>query len=142
MRYIHAILASLALALFWMPAAKAGEPIKTVYHFNDGRSQAQRALVNIQNHLDADPTAVIAVVAHGAGIDFLLEGAEAADGSPFTPQMEALSKHGVRFFVCNKTLTQRHISKDKVWPKAEVVDSGVAEIARLTGRGGYTYIRP
>jgi intracellular sulfur oxidation DsrE/DsrF family protein len=38
---------------------------------------------NIRNHPDADPTAKIVVVAHGPGIEFLLEGAKDTKGQPY-----------------------------------------------------------
>ena len=49
--------------------------IKVVYHLSEGIPQASRAIGNIRNHLAADPKVKIVVVAHGLGIDFLLDGA-------------------------------------------------------------------
>ena len=60
-----------ALAILVGATAHAAEPIKVVYHLSDGVEQAARAMQNIRNHLNADPTAKIAVVGHGKGIDFM-----------------------------------------------------------------------
>lgn len=56
--------------------------VRVVYHFDQGVDQALRGLRNIGNHIAADPQAFITVVALGAGIDFLLEGAETEGGYP------------------------------------------------------------
>ena len=143
MRLLKALLIALALTFAAAaPAVAADAVVKTVYHLNDGRPQAQRALNNIRNHLDVDPTAKIVVVTHGAGIDFLLEGAEAADGTTFSGPVDELAQRGVKFEVCNNTLVQRHIAKEKILKRAVIVPSGVAEVARLQALEGYTYIRP
>ena len=75
-------------AMLWILAALAGaaiadDGVRVVYHLVDGTAQATRAMQNIRNHLDADPAAKIVVVGHGAGIDFLLDGATDAKGQPF-----------------------------------------------------------
>jgi hypothetical protein len=143
MRLLKALLIAVALTFAAAaPAVAADAVVKTVYHLNDGRPQAQRALNNIRNHLDVDPTAKITVVTHGAGIDFLLTGAEAADGTAFSGPVDELAKRGVKFVVCNNTLVQRNIAKDKLLSRAVIVPSGVAEVARLQALEGYTYLRP
>ena len=146
MRVLKALLIALALTFAAAAPAAAADAavktVKTIYHLNDGRPQAQRALNNIRNHLDVDPSAKIVVVTHGAGIDFLLEGAEAADGTAFSGPVEELAQRGVKFEVCNNTLVQRHIAKEKILKLAVIVPSGVAEVARLQAQEGYTYIRP
>ena len=113
-----------------------------VYHLNDGIPQASRAVNNIRNHLAADPTAKIVVVTHGAGIDFLLEGATNTSKQPFAGAIGDLSARGVEFLVCNNTLVGRNLAADKVAMEAKVVPSGVAEVARLQAREGYVYLRP
>jgi intracellular sulfur oxidation DsrE/DsrF family protein len=143
MRLLKALLIALALTFAAaVPAAAADAVVKTVYHLNDGRPQAQRALNNIRNHLDVDPTARIVVVTHGAGIDFLIEGAEAADGTAFSGPVDELAQRGVKFVVCNNTLVQRHIAKEKILKRAVIVPSGVAEVARLQTQEGFGYLRP
>jgi intracellular sulfur oxidation DsrE/DsrF family protein len=131
-----------ALALMvGMPAFAAGE-VKVVYHLSEGLDQASRALVNIRNHLDADPTAKIVVVTHGDGINFLLEGAKNRNGQAYDAPIGALASRGVEFRVCNNTLAARNIAADKVVMDAKIVPSGVAEVARLQAREGYAYLHP
>lgn len=116
--------------------------VKVVYHLNEGTAQASRAIGNIRNHLNADPSAKIVVVTHGPGIDFLLEGANNASGQPFAASVSDLVSKGVQFNVCNNTLTTRNISADKVLMEAKVVPSGVAEVAKLQAKEGFVYLRP
>ena len=116
--------------------------VKVVYHLNEGTAQASRAIGNIRNHLNADPSANIVVVTHGPGIDFLLEGANNASGQPFAASVSDLVSKGVQFNVCNNTLTTRNISADKVLMEAKVVPSGVAEVAKLQAKESFVYLRP
>ena len=141
MRILRTLLFTLGL-LFVGTAFAADGPVKVVYHLVEGLAQASRAMGNIRNHLDADPTAKIVVVAHGSGIEFLLEGALDAKGQPYTGAIGELANRGVQFRVCNNTLVSRGISKDKVVLEASVVPSGVAEVARLQFKEGYAYLRP
>ncbi|MBS0338801.1 MAG: DsrE family protein [Proteobacteria bacterium] len=122
-------------------AADVGQ-VKVVYHLNQGLEQATAALRNIRNHLSADPKAKIVVVAHAAGIDFLLEGARDRNGNPYDALVQEFADKGVAFRVCNFTLVTRNIDKSRVIPEASIVPSGVAEVARLQAQEGYAYIRP
>lgn len=120
----------------------AAAQIKVVYHLSEGIPQASRAIGNIRNHLAADPTAKIVVVTHGAGIDFLLDGAINTQQQPFAGSISDLANKGVEFRVCNNTLVSRNIPADKVVMDAKVVPSGVAEVARLQAKEGFVYLRP
>jgi uncharacterized protein len=134
---------ALAGALMLTAGAQAAEEaIRVVYHINEGVQQASRAIGNIRNHLNADPSAKIVVVTHGPGIDFLLDGAEDAQGRAFAGAVGELANRGVHFRVCNNTLVGRRIAADQVVMEASVVQSGVAEVARLQAREGYAYLRP
>ena len=144
------LLASAAVgAATFAGAAKAAEgradkdgPVKVVYHITQGIPQATRCLGNVRNHLAADPTAKIAVVGNGAGIDFMLNGAKDAKGAEFAGNIGDLTSKGVSFRVCNNTLHNRNIPKTDVILDAVVVPSGVAEAANLQYREGYAYICP
>ena len=131
-----------ALALGLLLSGLALAQVKVVYHLNEGIPQASRAIGNIRNHLAADPTAKIVVVTHGAGIDFLLEGAANTQKQPFAGSISDLANQGVEFRVCNNTLVSRNIPADKVVMEAKVVPSGVAEVARLQAKEGFVYLRP
>lgn len=116
--------------------------IKVVYHLSEGIPQASRAIGNIRNHLNADPTVKIVVVTHGLGIDFLLDGATNQMNQPFAGSVSELVSRGVEFRVCNNTLTTIKISADKVLMEAKIVPSGVAEVAKLQAKEGFVYLRP
>lgn len=140
---IVALLSSVACATGGANSAgKAAEPVKVVYHINEGLEQAGNGLRNIRNHLSADPTAKIVVVTHFKGIDFLLEGASDKNGNPYDAAVDDLSIKGVEFRVCEFTLKGRNIDKSKVHPEAKIVPSGVAEVGRLQAKEGFAYLKP
>ncbi len=122
-------------------AAYAAPSVKVVYHIDEGGEKAAALLRNVRNHLDADPQAKIVVVAHAAGIDFLLDGAKDRNGNPYDATIDTLESRGVEFRVCRNTLESRHIDPKRVIPEATIVPSGVAEIARLE-QEGYVYLKP
>lgn len=134
-RFIFLLAGLLAASLTW------GQ-VKVVYHLSEGIPQASRALNNIRNHLEADPSVKIVVVTHGPGIDFLLNGASNQRGQPFSGDIGELAGRGVEFRLCNNTLMSRNISKDQVAVEAQIVRSGVAEVARLQAKEGFVYLRP
>ncbi|HSE92012.1 MAG TPA: DsrE family protein [Methylomirabilota bacterium] len=134
--------ALLFLASMVVTPARAEDPIKVVYHLNEGIPQAARALGNVRNHLAADPTAKIVVVTHGNGIEFLLKDAKKPSGAAFSNDIEELSLRGVEFRVCQNTLETRKIDPARVVEEGKIVRSGVAEVARLQAREGYVYVRP
>lgn len=146
MSRFFALLKTALMALFVASSlqvhAADDEVIKTVYHMSEGIPQASRGLNNIRNHLAADPKAKIVVVAHGLGIDFLLQGATNQMEQPYAGAIADLANKGVEFRVCNNTLVSRKIDPSKVVLEASVVPSGVAEVARLQAREGHVYLKP
>jgi intracellular sulfur oxidation DsrE/DsrF family protein len=136
------LLASLAGCATTDTTGSAKEPVKALYHLNQGLEQASDALRNVGNHLSADPAAKIVVVTHAKGIDFLLPGAKDANGNAFASRVEDLSLKGVEFRVCNITLENRKIDPKTVHPDAKIVPSGVAEVAKLQFREGFAYVKP
>lgn len=130
------------LLLMCCLAAQAWAEVRVVYHLSEGVAQASRAMNNIRNHLEADPEIKIVVVSHGAGLDFLLDGAVGPNGQPFAGAIADLTNKGVRFAACNNTLQTRKIARDRLVLEAVVVPSGVAEVARLQAREQFVYLRP
>lgn len=127
---------------FVLSAANAADrEEKVVYHVNDSTSATQ-ILNNVRNHLDASPKAKIVVVTHGAGIDFLMDGARDKNGNPYEVMVQGLATRKVDFKVCNNTLQSRKIDKSKILSEASIVPSGVAEVSRLQVQEGYAYIKP
>jgi len=122
-------------------AAPAVVQEKVVYHINDS-ANARAALRNIQNHITAAPDAKITVVAHGKGIDFLLNDAKDDKGEAYLTQVAGLKEKGVDFRVCQNTLKSRKLDDSAVIVDATIVPSGVAEIGRLQAKEGYVYLKP
>ena len=114
---------------------------KVVYHFDNAVAQGLKGLRNVRNHLDTDPGARIAVVTHAEGVDMLMEGAKAANGSEYAPLVSALKGRGVTFEVCEITLKNRGLKKEQFIQEADFTPSGVVRIAKLQGQG-YAYIKP
>ncbi|TBN39464.1 hypothetical protein EYE42_10585 [Paracoccus subflavus] len=132
------------------PAAASDQAIamqKTVYHVNykggDDGAGYKPALNNIRNQLDAVGTenADIRVVLHGDGINLLQI---ARNDQTLQGLIAGLKSEGVRFLVCNNTLTGRDINAETdlfdVWPE-DIVPAGVVEIVRLQ-QEGFAYLRP
>ncbi|MCF8149503.1 MAG: DsrE family protein [Burkholderiaceae bacterium] len=116
-------------------------PDKVVYHINDS-ADATAAMRNVGNHLDVNPQVKIVVVTHSKGVDFLMEGAKDKNGNPYNINVETLTGRGVTFDVCEITLKSRKLERSQFIPEAQFVPSGVAELGKLQGRGGYAYIKP
>jgi len=117
---------------------------KVVYHFDDAEAQATKGLRNIRNHLDVAPDTRIVVVTHAAGIDMLMEGARDKKNPniDYASLVSALKARGVRFEICEITLRNRNLGKEKFIMDAEFTPSGVVRIAQLQTREQYAYIKP
>jgi len=127
---------------------------KVVYHINyyDPKKQAG-ALRNIQNHINAvgAENLDVKVVLHGNGVALLLE-PEGLEGSnmkeanaddEMQAKVSGLKDQGVSFNVCANTLKGRKVDTANLYDfsNADVVPSGVAELAHLQAQG-YAYIKP
>ena len=117
---------------------------KTIYHINLGNEQASNGLRNIRNHLDVAPKTQIVVVTHAEGIDFLREGAKDKKNADidYNALVNALKSRGVRFEICEITITGAGLKKDQFTMDADFVPSGVARITELQTREGFAYIKP
>lgn len=129
------------------PAKNGYNQQKVVYHIDD-IAMAGAALRNVKNHLNAlgDENAEIIVVTHSSGAFALVDGAmgkKDKDGKPydFRDQVAALANRGVKFEICANTIRGKKIPKEKINENAEIVPSGVAQIAHLEQKG-YVYVKP
>ena len=137
------LLAGAAFALASLGAfAAPGDPIKVVYHMNEGVEHAPQALRNARMHLAADPKVKIVMVSHAAGIDFLLKDAKDKNGNPFEVTVQNLKSQGMEFRVCETTLKLRSIDKSRLIDEVTFVPSGVGEVARLQAQEGFVYLKP
>jgi intracellular sulfur oxidation DsrE/DsrF family protein len=129
------------------PAKNGYNQQKVVYHIND-IAKAKGALRNIKNHLNAlgDENAEIIVVTHSSGAFALVDGSmgkKDKEGKPydFRDTVAALANRGVKFQICANTIRGKKIPKEKINENAEIVPSGVAQVAHLEQKG-YMYVKP
>ncbi len=149
----------MSLCLLMMTAANASERYgkqKVVYHINyDNPKKQAGALRNIQNHINAvgAENLDLKVVLHGNGLALLLEPDSLAKLKKFkhanaddamTAKIDTLKNQGIEFNVCANTVRGRKVDVDADLynvDKADIVPSGVAEVARLQ-QMGYSYVKP
>lgn len=143
MKFIRfVVMALLAAFAVGASAAPAQREFKVVYHITDS-ARATTLLVNIRNVLKIRPATKIVVVANGAGVDFLLDGAKNKNGNFYDASVEEFTMHnGVEFRVCANTLEARHIDRNQLLPEAKIVQSGIDEVTRLQIEEGYAYVKP
>jgi uncharacterized protein len=132
------VIAATCLALL---AVDVGAQQLVVYHIDNTAAQGIKGLRNIRNHLDVDATAKITVVTHAEGVDMLMEGAKAANGTEFAPLVSALRARGVAFEVCDITLKDRDLKREQFIQEAIFTPSGVVRVAKLQAQGA-AYIKP
>ena len=136
--WIAAALTGLSLGA----GAAPGDPVKVVYHMNEGVDHAPQALRNVRNHLSVDPKAKIVMVMHAAGINYLMRDAKDKNGNPFEVSVQDLASKGVEFRVCEITLKSRNIDRKQLIDEVKYVPSGVAEVSRLQAHEGFVYLKP
>ena len=124
-----------------LAATAASAQDRVVYHIDNTVAQGLKGLRNLRNHLDVDPSAKITVVTHAEGVDMLMEGAKAANGTEYAPLVSALKSRGVAFEICEITLKNRDLKKDQFIQEAVFTPSGVVRIAKLQAQGS-AYIKP
>ena len=124
-------------------AAKNGyKKQKVVYHMND-LEKGFGGLRNMKNHLNAlgDENLDAIMVFHGGGGFIVVDGKKDKKGHEFGSQIQELANRGVKFALCANTIRGKKIPKDKINLNAEIVPSGVAEVAELQYKG-YVYVKP
>lgn len=131
----------IAAATLLLAATASLAQDKVVYHFDNATAQGLKGLRNVRNHIDTDPAAKITVVTHAEGVDMLMEGAKAANGTEYAPLVSALKSRGVTFEVCEITLKNRGLKKEQFIQEADFTPSGVVRIAKLQTQG-FAYIKP
>ena len=135
---IRNLMAGLVLGL---AALGAWAQDTVVYHINDTAEQALAGLRNVKNHLDTDPKAKIVVVTHAKGVQFLMMDAKDKTGNPYEIAVQQLVGRGVKFEVCEITLTNSNLKREQFIQEAQFTPSGVVRLAQLQHQG-YAYIKP
>jgi len=149
----------MSFCLIMMTTAHAGDRYgkqKVVYHINyDNPKKQAGALRNIQNHINAvgAENLDLKVVLHGNGLSLLLDPDSLAKLKKFkkananekmTAKIDGLKNQGIEFNVCANTVKGRKVDMDADLhdvDKADIVPSGVAEVAHLQAKG-YSYVKP
>jgi intracellular sulfur oxidation DsrE/DsrF family protein/uncharacterized tellurite resistance protein B-like protein len=123
-------------------ASKSEVQIKTkvVFHLDwDEEKRLVMALNNITNLLKEIPSAeaAICLVANGSAVK-LFHGNHAIT---YGSRVEELSGRGVRFLMCNNSLTNLNVDPGELLGGCEVIKAGVVELIVLQ-TDGYAYIKP
>ena len=135
------LFAVLVVGLAMQQPVAAEGPTKVVYHVSQN-DQIFLALANARNHIKADPSAKITIVALYKGIDLLVDGKTDDKGVAWAPRVDALAQLGVTFKACKNTMDFFKITPEQLLSQAQIVPSGAAEIARLQAQEGHVYYRP
>lgn len=130
-----------AAVLLCVAAATSWAQDRVVYHIDNAETQGLKGLRNVRNHLDVDTGAKIIVVTHANGVDMLMDGAKAENGTEYAPLVSALRARGVGFEICEITLKNRNLKKEQFIQEATFTPSGVVRIAKLQKEGS-AYIKP
>jgi hypothetical protein len=132
------------LALGAVGCATTPEKHKVAYHVNGDDDKVLNAtLGNIQNHINAvgKDNLDLRVVMHGNGLA-LLQKAKSDEG--IKSKVDNLKLQGVAFNVCGNTLKSKKLDYKADLhdvKQADIVPSGVAEIAILQSKG-FAYVKP
>ena len=119
---------------------------QVVYHLNqpggEGHRYYRQVLRNLTNHVSVLPKGNydLRVVMHGAGLGILRTAAKA--DPQIAASLDELKLAGVRFEICRITLRLDNIRLEELYDATEedLVESGVAQVARLQQRG-FSYIK-
>lgn len=149
-----ALLSLVATSAFAAGPAKDGSAkngylkSKVVYHVNNIHT-ATGALRNAKNHLNAvgDKNIEMIVVTHSSGAFAMVDGSMGKKNKKtgkvynFSDTIASLANRGVKFTICANTIRGKKINKNLINENAEVIPSGVAEVAFLQQKG-YMYVKP
>ena len=149
-----ALLSLVATTAFAAGPAKNGKAkngylkSKVVYHVNNIHT-ATGAFRNAKNHLNAvgDKNIEMIVVTHSSGAFAMVDGAMGKKNKKtgkvynFADTIASLANRGVKFTICANTIRGKKINKNLINENAEVIPSGVAEVAFLQQKG-YMYVKP
>ena len=114
--------------------------VQVVFHIDaEEKARLGLALNNTTNLLKeiGDDGSGVALVLNGPGAK-LMTGDMDLD---LSSTIERLSKKGVKFYVCNNSLTHFEIEPGALHKSCEVVKAGVLKLVELQA-GGYAYVKP
>ncbi len=145
--------AQAAPAQLKMADIKKEADVACLYHCDYGdQPRFNQTLNNISNHYSvygSDPFGLqLALVVHSAGVKFFLDNLNDTPWKDETippdifERMTAISKNGLKVYLCEITFTRLKIDKAKVKdaPFVSFVPSGVATVAALQSKG-FSYLK-
>lgn len=112
---------------------------RVVFHTNrSGKAQHDLLLNNMEHVLDefGEQHIVIALVAHGDGIDLLLKQTKLP-----RERLAKLAERGVQLLACNVTMKRQGIAPEDLHSFVQIIPSANAELIRRQAEG-WAYIRP
>lgn len=129
-----------ALLLLNGPAFAQTKPAekqhRIVFHLASSDTLVYKGLIRqLNNVLDYWPTAMLEVVVHSGGIDFMRR-----EVSKEERDIQALKNKGVVFAVCQNTMKQRKLTKEQILSQAIFVPVAIAELT-LKQEQGWSYIK-
>lgn len=114
------------LAVSPLITAQAQHSPKIILHLQSADTLVHRSLVNqVANMKKEFPDAVIDVICHGPGMEFLLK-----KKSLYIERIQKQQLKDVTFTGCEFTMTQRNIKREDLVPYARTVPYALAEIIR------------
>lgn len=118
-RIVTLLLFTLSLNAF------AQEPPKVVMHLQTADTMVYKSMVNqISNVKKQLPGALVEVVCHGPGLNFLMK------DSPYAARINNMNLSNVEFIGCEFTMKSKNIQKSDLAPFAGTVPYGIVEILK------------
>lgn len=112
------------------------EAVGVVVHLAEAAPERHRAVLqNVRNLMRALGGVPVELVTHGPGVDLAVGASAERDA------LTGLMADGLAVRVCRNTLDARGVDTADLTPGVDVVDSGVAHLARRQF-DGWAYLRP
>jgi len=137
-RFLLVLLVILAGVLVWFETQRYFQPkYRVVFDMSVSDPESWNTLLrNITNlKIALGSNVQIKVVAYSKGLDLLL-----TKDKDVAAKIGSLEVEGVSFAACNNTIKAKGVTPQELLPQSQVVDSGVAELARLQAEG-WSYIK-
>ena len=122
------------------PTREEGSMIRVVFHLDvDEEKRLAMALNNMENLLkEVSPTeAAVCLVANGSAVRLFARERAAGDSL----RVAELARKGVRFLMCNNSLTNLSLDPGALLSDCEVIKAGIMELIQRQA-DGYAYIKP
>lgn len=109
---------------------------KIVFHLSTDDTLVHKSLMKqLNNMITVAPSSKIEVVCQGPGLTILMSGKTIVQ-----EKIIQLKKKNIEFVVCEFSMSEKNITKDKMIPEAGFVKYGILEIVSKQEQG-WSYIR-